>query len=92
MSILDHQWKAKISEKLWNLNRMASFMDVRIRPYGKKRGTDHVFWTCPSYLFALPEIIDNSSTIHYSRSHYGNENFNTFGLCSVAVKGQKSAP
>jgi hypothetical protein len=47
--------------------------------------------SCPSYLILMPEIIDNSLTIHYSRSHYGNEDFNTFGLYSVAFKGQKSA-
>ncbi|MCA1792913.1 MAG: hypothetical protein LC660_03400 [Desulfobacteraceae bacterium] len=46
----------------------------------------------PRIYSVLPEIIDNSPTFHYSRPHYGNANFNNYGLYLVAVTGQKASP
>ncbi|MCA1742830.1 MAG: hypothetical protein LC631_02610, partial [Desulfovibrionales bacterium] len=34
----------------------------------------------PRIYSVLPEIIDKSPTFNYSRQHYGNYNFNNFGV------------
>ena len=46
---------------------------------------------CPSYLFVLLEIIDNSPSLNYSPPHYGNYTFYNFCLYIFAVSGQKSS-
>jgi hypothetical protein len=46
----------------------------------------------PGIYSVLPEIIDKSSSLHYSLPHYGNANFNNYGLYLIAVTGQKSSP
>jgi len=46
---------------------------------------------CPSYLFVLPEIIDNSQTLHYSLEHYGNYNFINFCVNFVDFDEKKSS-
>jgi len=47
--------------------------------------------TCPTYLFVLPEIIDNSQTLHYSLEHYGNYNFINFCVNFVDFDEKKSS-
>ena len=46
---------------------------------------------CPSYLFVLPGIIDNSQTLYYSSEHYGNYNFANFCVYFVDSDGKKSS-
>jgi len=46
----------------------------------------------PRIYSVMPEIIDNFLTFHYSRPHYGNDDFINIGLNFVAVTGQKSSP
>ena len=53
---------------------------------------DTPFYTCPSYLFVLPEIIDNSQTFHYRLEHYGNYNFADFCVHFVNFDEKKSSP
>ena len=39
--------------------------------------------SCPSYLFVLLEIIDNSQTLHYCSEYYGNNDVANF--CAYLV-------
>jgi len=46
---------------------------------------------CLSYLFVLPEIIDNSQTLHYSSEHYGDYNIANFCVYFVNLDEKKSS-
>jgi hypothetical protein len=49
--------------------------------------TQHRGFPVPRIYSVMPEIIDNPSTLHYSRLHYGNANFHNVDLDFVAVTG-----
>jgi hypothetical protein len=44
----------------------------------------------PRIYSVIPEIIDNSPILNYSRRHYGNYDCNNFRLYFAAVTGQKN--
>ena len=56
------------------------------------RAKHFILNSCPSYLFVLPEIIDNSLSLDYSPPHYGNYTFYNFRLYILADSGQRPLP